>query len=64
MHLLKDFEIPKSPNKFFMLSVFGLIISTLLFIGGIIDLTWSVTFSLTFLIMLISSLIAIAPPKE
>ncbi len=64
MELLRRYEIPKAPNKFFMLSAFGLIFSVLLFIAGIIDLNWSVAFSLTFLIMLLSSLVAIAPPKE
>ncbi|MDK2850027.1 MAG: hypothetical protein PWP03_8 [Candidatus Woesearchaeota archaeon] len=63
MELLKPYEMHEAPNKFFMLSAFGLIISVLLFIGGLLDLSWAVAFSLTFLVMLLGSLLAISPKE-
>lgn len=62
--LIDKYDLEKSNNNFFIVSTLGLIISLFLTTSGYIELSWGITFIIVFLIMLISSLVAIYPSDE
>ncbi|HDP73354.1 MAG TPA: hypothetical protein ENN46_00130 [Candidatus Woesearchaeota archaeon] len=61
--LLRRYEMHEAPNSFFIFAGLGLIISFILTVTDKIDKTWGTAFFIAFLVMLVSTLMAIAPKE-
>ena len=55
------FNIEPLPATFTLISILGLIITTVFTVSGRIDLSWGVAFDLVFGLMFVASMISITP---
>jgi len=55
------FHMEPLPATFTLVSIFGLIITTVFTVSGRVNLSWGVAFDLVFLLMFISSMLSISP---
>lgn len=62
--LIDRYDLDKSNNNFFIISTLGFIISLFLTTSGYLEISWGISFIIVFLIMIISSLVAIYPTDE
>jgi len=53
-----------APGSFFLMGMFGFVISAYLTASGLLDASWGFAFSLTFLLMFISAVVSITPSDD